>query len=111
MAELDVVVIGAGVSGLAAAAKLAGAGLAVEVLEARQRIGGRIHTDEESGLELGAQVVHGDRNPIGALPGLPALVPLPRYAASRPSLTPAIGAPTSGTSSPNRSVSQVRNIG
>ncbi|MEV4081986.1 FAD-dependent oxidoreductase [Nonomuraea fuscirosea] len=81
MAELDVVVIGAGVSGLAAAAKLAGAGLAVEVLEARQRIGGRIHTDEESGLELGAQVVHGDRNPIGALPGLPALVPLPRYAA------------------------------
>ncbi|WP_326630674.1 FAD-dependent oxidoreductase [Nonomuraea fuscirosea] len=81
MAELDVVVIGAGVSGLAAAAKLAGAGLAVEVMEARQRIGGRIHTDEESGLELGAQVVHGDRNPIGALPGMPALVPLPRYAA------------------------------
>ncbi|GAA1674682.1 hypothetical protein GCM10009733_084550 [Nonomuraea maheshkhaliensis] len=81
MAELDVVVIGAGVSGLAAAAKLAGAGLAVEMLEARTRIGGRIHTDEDSGLELGAQVVHGDRNPIGALPGLPALVPLPRYAA------------------------------
>ncbi|MEV5889934.1 flavin monoamine oxidase family protein [Nonomuraea fuscirosea] len=81
MAELDVVVIGAGVSGLAAAAKLARAGLAVEVLEARERIGGRIHTDEDSGLELGAQVVHGDRNPIGALPGLPALVPLPRYAA------------------------------
>lgn len=81
MAELDVVVIGAGVSGLAAAAKLAGAGLAVEVLEARTRIGGRIHTDEDSGLELGAQVVHGDRNPIGARPGLPALVPLPRYTA------------------------------
>ncbi|MEV5325718.1 FAD-dependent oxidoreductase [Nonomuraea sp. N2-4H] len=81
MTELDVVVIGAGVSGLAAARALADAGLQVAVLEARKRIGGRIHTDERSGLELGAQVVHGDRNPIGALPGLPAPVPLPRHAA------------------------------
>lgn len=81
MTELDVVVIGAGVSGLAAARALVRANRTVMVLEARDRIGGRIHTDEDSGLELGAQVVHGDRNPIGALPGLPALVPLPRHAA------------------------------
>ena len=38
----DVIVVGAGVSGLAAAAVLSKAGLHVEVLEARERIGGRI---------------------------------------------------------------------
>ncbi|GGS71879.1 flavin monoamine oxidase family protein [Nonomuraea spiralis] len=81
MAELDVVVIGAGVSGLAAAARLAGAGLAVTVLEARERVGGRIRTHRPSLLELGAQVIHGDRNPVAALPGLGAPVPVPRRAA------------------------------
>lgn len=81
MAELDVVVIGAGVSGLAAAARLARAGLAVTVLEARGRVGGRILTHRPSLLELGAQVIHGDRNPIGTLPGLDAPVPVPRHAA------------------------------
>ncbi|MEU5867574.1 FAD-dependent oxidoreductase [Nonomuraea sp. NPDC047529] len=81
MAELDVVVIGAGVSGLAAAARLAGAGLAVAVLEAGERVGGRIRTHRPSLLELGAQVIHGDRNPIAALPGLEAPVPVPRRAA------------------------------
>ncbi|MER6580033.1 response regulator [Nonomuraea sp. NPDC001023] len=81
MAELDVVVIGAGVSGLAAAARLAAAGLAVTVLEARERVGGRIRTHRPTLLELGAQVIHGDRNPIAALPGLAAPVPVPRRAA------------------------------
>ena len=40
--QLDVVIIGAGVSGLAAAAKLTSEGHRVLVLEARDRIGGRI---------------------------------------------------------------------
>ena len=63
MAVEDVVVIGAGAAGLAAAAALAAAGRSVRVLEARDRIGGRIWTRHEPGLaapiELGAEFVHG----------------------------------------------------
>ncbi len=56
-------VIGAGVAGLAAARELSLAGHAVVVLEARDRIGGRIFTlhDPQTPLpvELGAEFVHG----------------------------------------------------
>ena len=59
----DVVVIGAGAAGLAAAVRLTEAGRSVLVLEARDRIGGRIDTRHEPGLaapvELGAEFVHG----------------------------------------------------
>jgi len=59
----DVVVIGAGVAGLAAADVLCGRGLDVVVLEARDRIGGRVYTIRPDGLpipvELGAEFVHG----------------------------------------------------
>ncbi|MGP0225263.1 flavin monoamine oxidase family protein [Paenarthrobacter sp. NCHU4564] len=52
----DVVVIGAGISGLAAAAALSASGVAVICLEARDRVGGRVLTLEGSGrhLDLGA---------------------------------------------------------
>lgn len=60
---MDVIIIGAGASGLACAAALAAAGRDVIVLEARERIGGRVHTIREPGLalpiELGAEFVHG----------------------------------------------------
>lgn len=63
----DVVVIGAGAAGLAAAARLAEVGRSVLVLEARDRVGGRICTRHEPGLaapvELGAEFVHG-RAPV-----------------------------------------------
>jgi len=61
--DADILIIGAGVAGLAAARLLAAAGLAVTILEARDRIGGRIHTlhDPRSPLpiELGAEFIHG----------------------------------------------------
>lgn len=40
----DVIVVGAGAAGLAAAHRLSAAGLRVEVIDARDRLGGRIHT-------------------------------------------------------------------
>ena len=62
--EADVVVLGAGVAGLAAAADLRAAGFAVEVLEARDRVGGRVLSLRDPGLpavvELGPEFVHGD---------------------------------------------------
>ena len=55
-----VVVVGAGFAGLVAARELQLAGIDVEVVEARDRIGGRAWTDERMGakLELGATWVH-----------------------------------------------------
>ncbi len=58
----DVLVIGAGAAGLAAAKELSDAGRKVTVLEARNRIGGRIYTHHEEGevpIELGAEFIHG----------------------------------------------------
>lgn len=52
-----VIVIGAGISGLAAAQALRSRGFFVRVIESRDRIGGRIHTKD--GLDLGAAWVHG----------------------------------------------------
>ena len=60
----DVVVLGAGVAGLKAGRDLSDAGLRVVVLEARDRVGGRVWTDRDLAahpVELGAEFVHGDR--------------------------------------------------
>ncbi|MES1262281.1 MAG: NAD(P)/FAD-dependent oxidoreductase [Acidobacteriota bacterium] len=63
MPSPDVIVVGAGAAGLAAARELQSAGQSVLVLEARDRIGGRISTvhDERTPVpvELGAEFVHG----------------------------------------------------
>lgn len=57
--DADVVVVGAGIAGLTAAAELAGAGVDVVVLEARDRVGGRTLNTEIGGQanELGGQWV------------------------------------------------------
>ena len=66
----DLLVVGAGISGLAVARAAANKGLKVIVLEARDRIGGRIFTDYSLGwpLDLGASWIHGvSGNPITQL--------------------------------------------
>lgn len=66
----SVAVIGAGVSGLAAAKSLDEAGRSVTVLEARDRIGGRVWTSHALGvpLDLGASWIHAiTGNPITAI--------------------------------------------
>ena len=64
--ERDVVIIGAGASGLTAATKLRAAGLSVAVLEARDRVGGRLWTNHIDGamLELGGQWVSPDQTAL-----------------------------------------------
>lgn len=66
----SVCIIGAGMSGLAAADALSKEGYDVKVLEARDRIGGRIWTESSHGvaLDLGASWIHGiEGNPLIAL--------------------------------------------
>ena len=69
-ARRPVVVVGAGVAGLAAARALADAGRDVVVLEARDRIGGRVDTRDVGGVpvDAGAMFLHGVvDNPLAAL--------------------------------------------
>src|SRR5436190_8796104 len=69
--KLDVIVVGAGVGGLAAARRLKLQGATDLILEARNRIGGRVWTDTSmSGvsLDLGASWIQGSNgNPITSL--------------------------------------------
>jgi monoamine oxidase len=59
--RFDVLILGAGAAGLMAARELAGAGLQVGVLEARNRVGGRVCTVQDGGArELGAEFIHGE---------------------------------------------------
>ncbi|WP_304441567.1 NAD(P)/FAD-dependent oxidoreductase [Demequina sp. NBRC 110054] len=67
MRRYDTVVVGAGVAGLTAARLLSRAGREVVVLEARDRVGGRVWTSREDGsvTDLGASWIHGiDGSPV-----------------------------------------------
>lgn len=67
----NVLIIGAGMAGLAAARSLSKQGLKVIIIEGRQRLGGRIHTSQvwpELPMDLGASWIHGQKqNPITEL--------------------------------------------
>ena len=67
----DVIIIGAGAAGLAAADELSRKGARVLILEARERIGGRCWTRRVPGLsipvELGAEFIHGEAQVTHAL--------------------------------------------
>jgi monoamine oxidase len=64
LSRFDVVIIGAGAAGLAAGRALSGAGKRICILEARDRIGGRVSSlhlpDLPLPIELGAEFIHGE---------------------------------------------------
>jgi monoamine oxidase len=71
MTDVDIVVIGAGAAGLAAARQIAARGRPVRVLESRARLGGRAFTSHDatgSPLELGCGWMHSaDENELAGL--------------------------------------------
>ena len=66
--EYDVIVIGAGISGLRCSQLLKEKGISTIILEARDRIGGRLHSPLLNGhnVDLGASFIHGacEINPV-----------------------------------------------
>jgi monoamine oxidase len=60
----SVLIVGAGMAGLAAARSLVDAGWPVRLVEARDRIGGRVYTNRDWGvpIEMGASWIHGTAN-------------------------------------------------
>lgn len=86
---MQVVIIGAGAAGLSCARKLRSSGFDTVILEARERVGGRMWTIATPGgaVEQGAELVHGDPRRIFASalrsPGLPRYEPwMKRHASS-----------------------------
>ena len=68
----QVIVVGAGIAGLGAAKELHDSGYEVTVLEASERIGGRIYTDRSLGfpVERGANWIHSNKLDSNRLMGL-----------------------------------------
>jgi monoamine oxidase len=70
--EADVAVIGAGLAGLTAARRLTAQGASVVVVEARERVGGRVLNEDIGGgkvVEVGAQWIGPTQNRLATLAG------------------------------------------
>ncbi|MEV6740649.1 NAD(P)/FAD-dependent oxidoreductase [Streptomyces sp. NPDC051104] len=74
--QADVVIVGAGVAGLAAAHRLTSAGVSTTVLEAAHGVGGRMSTEKVDGFRLDrvGQLLSTSYPELGLTPGLDALV-------------------------------------
>ncbi len=81
MSTHDTVIVGGGVTGLVAAWRLAEAGQDVVVLEARERIGGRLRSEEHDGslFEIGGQWVSPDQDALVGLLDELGLETYPRF--------------------------------
>src|SRR5829696_7437918 len=66
---VDVAVVGGGLSGLSAARRVAAAGRSVVVLEARERVGGKMRTDDVAGhrADMGAHWIGPTQDRVAAL--------------------------------------------
>ncbi len=76
--EAKVIIVGAGASGLAAAKKLEEQGINYQILEATDKVGGRIQKDENFAdfpIDLGAEWIHADKSILTELLGQPGTEP------------------------------------
>ncbi|MEJ6685687.1 MAG: FAD-dependent oxidoreductase [Crocinitomicaceae bacterium] len=76
--EEHVIIVGAGAAGLAAAKKLEEAGISYQILEATDRIGGRLKKNEgfaDFPIDLGAEWIHEDKSILNYLINQPGNEP------------------------------------
>lgn len=76
--EGNVIIVGAGASGLAAAKKLEAQGISYQILEATDHYGGRIQKDDEFAefpIDLGAEWIHADKSLLNYLIDQPGTEP------------------------------------
>lgn len=77
---MKIIVLGAGAAGIAAGRRLLDAGIEAQILEARQRIGGRIWTSADFAafpVEFGAEFIHGEGAATHTLAAAAGLNPVP----------------------------------